>query len=76
MGQGGVSTPRVLYIAVGPLESIRHGLQHLLSVLALYSEPAFWAATVLAAVLTIVRFRIEDDAVDTELEVIPAGLPM
>ena len=62
-------------LVVGPLESIRHGLQHLLSVLPLYSEAAISSATVLAAVLTTVRFRIEDDAVDKELEVIPMGLP-
>ena len=63
-------------LVVGYLESIRHGLEHLLSVLPLYSEAAINSATVLAAVLTTVRDRVEDDAVDKELVVIPMSLPM
>ena len=47
---------------VGALESIRHGMQHLLSVLPLYSEAAISSASLLAAVLTTVRFRVEEGA--------------
>lgn len=61
-------------LVVGSLESIRHGLEHLLSVLPLYSEAAVSSASVLAAVLTTVRFRVEDDDAK-ELELIPMGLP-
>lgn len=62
---------------VGALESIRHGMQHLLSVLPLYSEAAISSASLLAAVLTTVRFRVEEGAGNdaTELELIRMGLP-
>ena len=61
----------------GPLESIRHGLQALLSVLPIYAEAALHSAKLLADVLTTVRCIVESGDLkdDEELQIIEMGLP-
>ncbi|CAE6972757.1 unnamed protein product [Symbiodinium sp. CCMP2592] len=60
----------------GPLESIRHGLQALLSVLPTYAEGALCSAK-LFDVLTTVRCTVESGGLkgDEELQTIEMGLP-
>lgn len=64
-------------LVTGPLESIRHGVQALLSVLPIYAEGGLDSAKVLADVLTTVRCCVESGGLKggEELQIIEMGLP-